>query len=74
MVSKSTRELGFTLLELLVAIAIISLLASIAIANYMSYKVRAYDSVAKSDFKNAMNAAENYRWNTIPFLQTLMTC
>ena len=27
----------------------------------MSYKVRAYDSVAKSDFKNAMSAAENYR-------------
>ncbi len=60
MTPKSTRELGFTLVELLVAIAIISLLASIAIAKYMSYKVQAYDSVAKSDFKNAMSALENY--------------
>ena len=60
MTPKSTREHGFTLIELLVVIAIISLLAAIAIPHYQSYRVQAYDSAAKSDFKNAMSALENY--------------
>ncbi len=51
---------GFTLLELLVVIAIISLLAAIAIMQFSKFKTQAYDSAAKSDWKNAMTALENY--------------
>ncbi len=54
------KEVGFTLIELLVAIGILSILATIAISRYQSYRVRAYDTAAKSDLKNAMIALENY--------------
>jgi len=54
------KEVGFTLLELLVSIGIISILASLAIGYYQSYRVRAYDTAARSDLKNAITALENY--------------
>ncbi len=54
------KEVGFTLIELLVSIGIISILATIAISYYQSYRVRTYDTVARSDLKNAMIALENY--------------
>ncbi len=60
MASKRIREAGFTLLELLVVIGIISILASIAIMQYQIYRVRAFDTASKSDLKNAMAAIENY--------------
>ena len=54
------KEVGFTLLELLVSIGIISILASLAISYYQSYRVQAYDTAARSDLKNAITALENY--------------
>ncbi len=60
MASKRIREAGFTLLELLVVIGIISILASIAIMQYQTYRVQAFDAASKSDLKNAMAAIENY--------------
>ena len=50
------REAGFTLVELLLVIAVISLLAAIAIMQFSKYRVEAYDFTAKSDLKNAMTA------------------
>jgi len=54
------KEVGFTLVELLVSIGIISILASLAISYYQSYRVQAYDTAARSDLKNAITALENY--------------
>ncbi len=54
------KEVGFTLIELLVSIGIISILAAIAISYYQNYRIRAYDTAAMSDLKNAMSALENY--------------
>lgn len=51
---------GFTLLELLVVVAIISLLAAIAIMQFSKYKAQAYDTAARSDLKNAMTTLENF--------------
>ncbi len=54
------KEVGFTLIELLVSIAIISLLAAIAISHYRSYRIRVFDTAAKSDLKYAITALETY--------------
>ena len=51
---------GFSLLELLVVVAIIGLLTAIAIPQFVSYRARAVDSQMKSDLKNAALAMDSY--------------
>ena len=51
---------GFSLLELLVVVAIIGLLTAIAIPQFSSYRAHAVDSQMKSDLKNAALAMDSY--------------
>ncbi|HEX6801193.1 MAG TPA: type II secretion system protein [Candidatus Binatia bacterium] len=51
---------GFTLVEILVVIAVIGLLAAIAIPQFMSYHSEAIDTEMKSDLRNASIAIEAY--------------
>ncbi len=51
---------GFTLVELLVVVAIIGILAAIAIPQFTQYRKKAYDSTAKSDLRNLVSAEEAY--------------
>ena len=58
--NKRQGQKGFTLIELMIVIAIIGILAAIAIPNFISYRKRSYDTAAQSDLKNLMTAQEAY--------------
>lgn len=53
-------EVGFTLLELLIVLAIISALTAIATPQYTEYKQRAFDFRALSDLRSVALAEEAY--------------
>lgn len=73
MLSKMTRnnEKGFTLIELMIVIAIIGILAAIAIPQFTNYKKRAGNSASMSDLKNLATAQEVYNTDNNTYTSTI---
>jgi len=51
---------GFTLVELMIVVAIIGILAAIAIPQFAKYRERAFNSAALSDSRNLRTEVEGY--------------
>ncbi|MBT6338860.1 MAG: prepilin-type N-terminal cleavage/methylation domain-containing protein [Desulfobacula sp.] len=65
---KKRNQKGFTLIELMIVIAIIGILAAIAIPQFTKYRAKAFNSAALSDTRNLKTDLEAYyaEWESYP--------
>ena len=57
---KKEGQKGFTLIELMIVIAIIGILAAIAIPQFVTYRQKGYNTKAKGELKSYYTACQAY--------------
>ena len=60
MYRRRSSSRGFTLIEMLVVVALIGILSAIALRQFAIYRNQSYDARANSDLRNAATAEEAY--------------
>lgn len=71
---QSSKKNGFTLLELLIVIAIIGVLSTLLMVNFIGIRQRARDGVRKSDISQIRSALEEYRADQGNYPTTIANC
>lgn len=63
------NQKGFTLIELMIVIAIIGILAAIAIPQFSSYRAKSFNTASVSDVRNCRTDLEAYyaEWQEYPY-------
>lgn len=69
----NVKDAGFSLLEILIVVAIIGILAAIAIPQFALYRLRAFDSAALSDIVNLQKSQVSISLSGQQFGQTINT-
>ena len=71
MVAKINKNKGFTLIELMIVIAIIGILAAIAIPQFNAYRSRAFNAAAQADIHNICITQEAYYIDNLEYCSTI---
>ncbi len=67
---RGSKSSGFSLIELLIVVAVLIILAGIAIPRYAAAKAAAGDATSKSDLRNAITALVRYQLKNVNFPAT----